>query len=93
MEESTGEVCGFDKEPCSSRPLLISSEQRFVELSVNRYSACGITTEEELYCWGSNDGWPLIRPISERKAPGGLLGDGTTRVYSPIPIRVEDPDH
>lgn len=93
--ESTGEICSETLlSPCSSRPLPVAGGQRFVELSVGRYTVCGITSEEELYCWGSNDTTAPGHPDRDRgPLLGGLLGDGTTREYSAIPIRVEDPDH
>jgi hypothetical protein len=65
----------------SDRPLPVAGGHRFRELSLGKSdlhpSACGITLDGELYCWGSNR--------------FGQLGNGSLAEYSPFPIRVVDP--
>lgn len=59
----SGENCGGDV-PCSTTPLAVAGDLRFVQISAYSYHTCGIATGGEAYCWGHND--------------FGQVGDGTT---------------
>ena len=59
--------------PCSSRPVLVANNLRFALIVPAGSHACGITTDQKLYCWGAND--------------AGQLGDGSL-TPSPVPIQV-----
>jgi alpha-tubulin suppressor-like RCC1 family protein len=59
--------------PCSSRPVPVANNLRFTLIVPAGNHACGITTDQKLYCWGAND--------------AGQLGDGSI-TSSPVPIQV-----
>lgn len=64
---------GLIDEDAHGRPLLVSPSVAFKKLSLGARSTCGITTDNQLYCWGYNG--------------TGQLGDGTTTTRpSPTPI-------
>ncbi len=55
-----------------AEPRLVGGEHRFVQLTVGRQHACGLTVEGEGWCWGD----------------GGALGDGTLSDRGmPVPVR------
>ena len=58
--------------PCSSRPVLVANNLRFALIVPAGSHACGITTDQKLYCWGAND--------------AGQLGNGSL-TPSPVPIQ------
>jgi alpha-tubulin suppressor-like RCC1 family protein len=58
--------------PCSTRPALVAGGHSFRQVSVGRNHTCGVTTEDQAYCWGENS---------------GSLGDGSTvNRSSPVPV-------
>lgn len=59
--------------PCSTRPVQVAGNLRFNEVSAGQHHACGVTTDERVYCWGWNG--------------FGQLGDGTTTDHlTPVPV-------
>jgi len=72
-----GERCDLGSIPCSSQPLPVQGGHGFRTLSPGRWSTCGITVDDALYCWGSNR--------------FGQLGDGSTAEWSSVPVKVADP--
>lgn len=64
--------------PCARMPVPVAGEHRFSALAAGQGTTCGITTGEELYCWGSNF--------------GGRLGIGAREPEHVFePVRVADP--
>jgi hypothetical protein len=64
--------------PCNREPAPVTGNLRFRDLSIGTRSACGVTTEGALYCWGENRSYQLGagRPDVEATA---------------VPLRVPDP--
>jgi len=60
--------------PCRSEPVRAAAALRFRTLSAGGAHTCGITVEEELFCWGSN--------------VEGQLGIGSTGGTTSTPVRV-----
>jgi alpha-tubulin suppressor-like RCC1 family protein len=60
--------------PCSTRPVPVTGGLRFRQLAAGQYYTCGVTTDDRVYCWGSNR--------------YGQLGDSTEapRRLSPTPV-------
>jgi alpha-tubulin suppressor-like RCC1 family protein len=58
--------------PCSTRPVAVVGAHRFRQVSAGEAHSCGVTTENQVYCWGGN---------------GGRLGNGSTE-DSPSPVLV-----
>jgi len=64
--------------PCATRPVPVTGNQRFTEISTGFGShTCGVTTKGNLYCWGLG--------IS------GQRGDGTEAGAIATPLRVLEP--
>lgn len=69
-----------DGSPCSRVALPVGdgaggqSPLRFISLSAGGHFTCGVTTADEVFCWGSNS--------------NGQLGNGTTGGSSSVPTRV-----
>jgi alpha-tubulin suppressor-like RCC1 family protein len=64
--------------PCTTRPIPVTGNQRFTEISTGFGShTCGVTTKGNLYCWGLG--------IS------GQRGDGTEAGSVSTPLRVIEP--
>ena len=64
--------------PCTTRPVPVTGNQRFTEISTGFGShTCGVTTKGNLYCWGLG--------IS------GQRGDGTEGGSVATPLRVIEP--
>jgi len=66
--------------PCATRPVLVSTDLSFREISVRGRSSCAIATTGDAWCWGLND--------------HGQLGSTTTescagRACSTRPLRVD----
>jgi alpha-tubulin suppressor-like RCC1 family protein len=40
--------------PCSTRPVAILGGLKFRQLGAGLYHSCGVTTDDRVYCWGSN---------------------------------------
>ena len=59
--------------PCSQVPVPVSGGHTFRHLSVGTWFTCGVTTSDQLYCWGRND--------------LGQLGNGMTTA-SAVPVLV-----
>jgi alpha-tubulin suppressor-like RCC1 family protein len=57
-------------------PVLVNTTERFKAIVAGRETACGISTSDELWCWGDNT--------------YGQLGDGTT-TGSAVPVKVVAP--
>lgn len=71
-------VCNeIDQIECTRDPLPVYGDLQFAQISAGRYTVCGITVEEALYCWGANG--------------EGLLGNGSIVEFSAVPVRVADP--
>lgn len=69
--------CGIDQSPCSRQPLEVAGGLQFTMLSMSTTASCGITVDQALYCWGSNE--------------RGQLGNGSLVESSNSPVRVADP--
>jgi Alpha-tubulin suppressor and related RCC1 domain-containing proteins len=65
-EDSVG---GGNESPCSLLPQRFADEIPFVSVSAGDRSACGISSDQHAYCWGSND--------------AGELGNGKTNGPAP----------
>jgi hypothetical protein len=64
--------------PCSDHPLPVSGGHRFSSVMVRHWAVCGVTFDEQGYCWGFNH--------------GGMLGIGfPSRGANPLPLRIADP--
>jgi alpha-tubulin suppressor-like RCC1 family protein len=74
--ETVSDICGTS--PCNLDPTPVAGDHRFRNLSIGTKSACGVTVEGALYCWGDNRDFQLGlgRPDIES---------------SPLPTRVPDP--
>jgi alpha-tubulin suppressor-like RCC1 family protein len=73
-DNSSGQLgIGVVDADAHARPLLVSPSVAFKKLSLGARSTCGITTDDQILCWGYN--------------ATGQLGDGTTTTRpSPTPI-------
>ncbi|HYC31579.1 MAG TPA: hypothetical protein VEB59_04775 [Gemmatimonadales bacterium] len=60
--------------PCALRPVAVSGTLRFRQIEAGSHVTCGLTTADEAYCWGAND--------------GGQLGSGSTVAFSSTPQKV-----
>lgn len=75
--DATTETC-FGDSPCSSRPLRVSGDLSWVQVSTsaNAEHTCAVTTDGAAYCWGRNR--------------YGQLGDGSTiNQETPVPVSGE----
>ena len=74
---SSTEVCqsGGDL-PCSLTPIPLDTSSQFADLDLGIEFGCGVTTDEQILCWGIND--------------LGQLGDGTT-TSRPMPSAILEP--
>lgn len=77
---STGpQLCALVEDPqsqtwaCSTRPQLVRGGYSFRQVSAGDAHTCGVTTDDRVYCWGSN--------------ANGQLGDGST-MSRPQPVLV-----
>ena len=69
------EVCQFEW-GCSTRPAAVAGGFAFRQVSAGGEHACAVTTDDRVYCWGSND--------------SGQLGDGTTTLRpAPVPVAAD----
>jgi alpha-tubulin suppressor-like RCC1 family protein len=59
---------------CSTRPVLVAGNLRFLQISAGSFHTCGVTTEHRLYCWGSGGGWLGDGTTKERSAPVLVAG-------------------
>ena len=50
----TGTVCSPPSPGYSTLPLLVPTPFKFLNIAAGEYHACGITTQYQLLCWGSN---------------------------------------
>ncbi len=60
--------------PCALRPVAVSGGLRFRQVDAGAQFTCGLTTGDEVFCWGRND--------------AGQLGIGSTAQYSSTPREV-----
>ncbi|MBA3317330.1 MAG: hypothetical protein H0T50_04480 [Gemmatimonadales bacterium] len=60
--------------PCSLRPVAVSGGLRFRHVIAGAEFTCGVTTGDEVFCWGRND--------------GGQLGTGSTAGASSTPAEI-----
>lgn len=78
VEPAAGEQCGGDSVSgtvaCVITPRRIGTGLVFHQISVGLDHACGVTTQNEVYCWGRNE--------------KGQLGHGRIHAYSADPVRV-----
>ena len=61
----------------STKPVQISDLDGITSISIDQESACALTSDGSVYCWGSNQ--------------QSQLGDGTT-TNSPVPVAVQLPN-
>jgi alpha-tubulin suppressor-like RCC1 family protein len=67
------ETCGLTDNPCRTTPTPVEGGHVFLDLALGAEFACGLTTDNEIVCWGQND--------------QGQLGDGTTTPrYEAAPV-------
>jgi alpha-tubulin suppressor-like RCC1 family protein len=59
--------------PCSTRPVAVSGDRKFLRVSAGEAHSCALNPFERVFCWGAN-----FR---------GQLGDGTL-IHRPTPVRV-----
>ena len=76
--EQTTEMCG--SRPCSTTPIPVEGGHAFRMVSSGEHHVCGVTTDNEAYCWGRNH-------------DGQLGNDSTTQTCSAnpcsdVPLRV-----
>lgn len=45
--------------PCALRPVAVSGGLRFLHVSAGNHVTCGVSTGEELFCWGDNSSGQL----------------------------------
>ena len=69
--------CNDGSQICATDPVEVAGGHRFREISMGWRTACGITIEDQIFCWGSN--------------MFGQLGNGSTVAYSDEPVPVVDP--
>jgi hypothetical protein len=48
------ETCGPDDLPCSTVPVRVAGDLRFVRLAAGTNHTCGLTVDGDAYCWGAN---------------------------------------
>jgi alpha-tubulin suppressor-like RCC1 family protein len=64
---------GSNAFPCSLVPRPVQTDAKFTSISAGQRHTCGITTQREAFCWGSNDANQI----------GDLAGSGPTLVKVP----------
>ncbi len=50
---TTTQTCGSSNYPCSTIPVRVSGGHTFRTVSVGYSHTCGITTDDQTYCWGN----------------------------------------
>ena len=60
--------------PCSLGPVAVSGGLRFRHLAAGSNFTCGLTTADEVFCWGRND--------------AGQLGTGSTAAGNSMPVEI-----
>jgi len=60
---------------CALRPVAVSGGHRFRQVDVGGHVSCGVTTGDEVWCWGENGNV-------------GLLGNGSTVAFSSTPLKL-----
>src|SRR5687768_2357382 len=60
--------------PCSLRPVAVSGGLRFRHVAAGQQFTCGLTTGDEVFCWGRND--------------AGQLGTGSSTGASSTPTEI-----
>jgi alpha-tubulin suppressor-like RCC1 family protein len=70
-------------QPCSYRPVAVSSGLRFRRVSAGGQFTCGLTTAQQIFCWGRNDAGQLGTgsTASAVSTPGQVAGN---RVYRDV---------
>jgi len=48
------ETCGPVGTPCSTAPVRVTDDLRFMRLAAGTNHTCGLTVEGDAYCWGAN---------------------------------------
>ncbi len=72
---TTTETCltdGVVLNACSTTPVAVSGGLRFKSISAGFWQTCGLTVDDQTYCWGRN----IL----------GTFGDGTTREGGSTPV-------
>ena len=60
----------------SEIPIFVSTTESFQKLSSAISSVCGLTFDDEIFCWGKNDGGQLGRgTLIDSYVPMGILGN------------------
>ena len=71
----TGPETCFGGDPCSTRPVAVKGGLTFRNISPGGAHTCGVTTDDEAYCWGSNaEGQIGDRTSTDRPAPVRVAG-------------------
>jgi len=70
-------------QPCSFRPVAVSGGLRFRHVSAGGQFTCGLTTDQQIFCWGRNDGGQLGTGSTANavSTPGQVAGN---RVYREV---------
>src|SRR5438552_4460710 len=63
---------GVNPSPCSTTPVRVSGDLRFKSISAGFWQTCGLTDDEQTYCWGNNT--------------LGTFGDGSRASSPNIPV-------
>src|SRR2546423_2934772 len=72
---ASAETClsdGLNSNPCSTTPVRVSGDLRFKSISAGFWQSCGLTDDEQTYCWGNN--------------ALGTFGNGSTTSSPNIPV-------
>ncbi len=62
--------------PCATTPQLISSDERFQDVSAGSSFACAVTVPGEGLCWGRNSQGQLGSPTTEEQCAQGNFSGG-----------------
>jgi alpha-tubulin suppressor-like RCC1 family protein len=73
--EDSPDVC--PSRPCSLRPVAVSGGLRFRHVTTGSQFTCGVTTDDQVFCWGRNDAGQLGTgsAANASSTPGQIAGD------------------